>query len=72
MKRWRTVLFVIVTTCACMQQEAIAMIFRPEKGAMWDPSVLWHNSQYQAPFWTLGVKKWDFPLWVKRPGLNLG
>ena len=31
-----------------------------------------HNSQCQALFWTLGVKKLDFPLWAKRPGLNLG
>lgn len=25
-----------------------AMIFRPEQGAMWDPSVLWHDGKYYA------------------------
>ena len=24
------------------------MIYRPQDGAMWDPSVLWHNGKYYA------------------------
>jgi hypothetical protein len=24
------------------------MIYRPEKGAMWDPSVIWHDGKYYA------------------------
>jgi len=27
---------------------AQAMIYRPEKGAMWDPSVLWHDGKYYS------------------------
>ncbi|MHC4061115.1 MAG: hypothetical protein ACYSUC_09865, partial [Planctomycetota bacterium] len=27
---------------------AQAMIYRPEKGAMWDPSVIWHDGKYYA------------------------
>ncbi|MHB8974419.1 MAG: hypothetical protein ACYC3X_28930 [Pirellulaceae bacterium] len=25
-----------------------AQVFRPEKGAMWDPSILWHDGQFHA------------------------
>jgi hypothetical protein len=27
---------------------AQAMLYRPEKGAMWDPSVIWHDGKYYA------------------------
>jgi sucrose-6-phosphate hydrolase SacC (GH32 family) len=48
MKRWKIGLLVIVMVSACMQQAGRAMIFRPEKGAMWDPSILWHDGKYYA------------------------
>ena len=33
---------------ACAEQPAQAFVYRPRKGAMWDPSVLWHNGKYHA------------------------
>ena len=38
MKSSRIGLLVIGLAFACLQQKASAMIFRPEHGAMWDPS----------------------------------
>ncbi|MCX6872779.1 MAG: GH32 C-terminal domain-containing protein [Verrucomicrobia bacterium] len=48
MNRWRIGLLAILIVSACLQQSGTAMIFRPEKGAMWDPSILWHNGKYHA------------------------
>ncbi|MCX6877398.1 MAG: hypothetical protein NTW21_26850 [Verrucomicrobia bacterium] len=36
----------ILMASACLPGQASAMVFKPEKGAMWDPSVLWHDGKY--------------------------
>ena len=38
------------TLCALLGMfiPAQAMIYRPQKGAMWDPSVIWHDGKYYA------------------------
>ena len=46
MNNWRIVQLVILMASACLSWQACAMVFRPEKGAMWDPSVLWHDGKY--------------------------
>jgi hypothetical protein len=43
-----TVLGVILLTIACVPQDGSAMIYKPHDGAMWDPSVLWHDGKYYA------------------------
>ncbi|MCX6930517.1 MAG: hypothetical protein NT154_46030 [Verrucomicrobia bacterium] len=48
MKRVRIGLLVIGMAFTCLQQEGSAMIFRPEQGAIWDPSILWHDGKYYA------------------------
>ncbi len=39
-------LVILATAGVCADLDA--MIYRPEKGAMWDPSILWHNGKYHA------------------------
>lgn len=41
---------VVGIACCCLglAPSLGAAIYRPEKGAMWDPSVLWHNGTYHA------------------------
>ncbi|MHC4192109.1 MAG: hypothetical protein ACYSUB_20965 [Planctomycetota bacterium] len=34
---------------------AQAMIYRPEKGAMWDPSVIWHDGKYYSETLPSGI-----------------
>jgi len=48
MKRWVIGLLMILMMPLSLQQEGSAMIHRPQDGAMWDPSVLWHNGKYHA------------------------
>ena len=48
---WKTVAaFVGVVTCCCLSfpAQVSAMVYRPESGAMWDPSILWHDGTYYA------------------------
>ncbi len=48
MIEWGIVPLVILIASACLPGQACAMVFKPEKGAMWDPSVLWHDGKYYA------------------------
>ena len=41
-------MILILVVSACLQQESNAMIYRPKSGAMWDPSVFYHNGKYHA------------------------
>ncbi len=41
-------LYTILFTLLGMFIPAQAMIYRPQKGAMWDPSVIWHDGKYYA------------------------
>ncbi len=41
-------LYIILGVLLGMFVPAQAMIYRPEKGAMWDPSVIWHDGTYYA------------------------
>ena len=29
-------------------QKAMAMIYRPDRDSLWDPSILWHDGRYYA------------------------
>lgn len=48
MNNRRIVLLVILIASACLPGHATAMVFKPEKGAIWDPSVLWHDGKFYA------------------------
>lgn len=41
-------LLAAIAACVLALGEAKAMVFRPEKGAMWDPSILWHDGKFHA------------------------
>ena len=53
----------ILVALACFQQPGDAMVFRPATGAIWDPSVIYHDGTYYA-----------FMMYDKsgRAGLNAG
>jgi sucrose-6-phosphate hydrolase SacC (GH32 family) len=44
----RIALLVLLFASVCLPQQAPAMIFRPQQGAMWDPSIIWHDGKYHA------------------------
>ena len=48
---WKCIVAIVVgIACCCfgLAPGLGAAVYRPEKGAMWDPSVLWHNGTYHA------------------------
>lgn len=42
---WLSLLLLVAVAAA---QEAEAMLYHPETGSMWDPSILWHDGHYHA------------------------
>ncbi|MCX6877400.1 MAG: hypothetical protein NTW21_26860 [Verrucomicrobia bacterium] len=46
MNNWRIAPLVILIASACLPGQAGAMVFKPENGAMWDPSIIWHDGKY--------------------------
>ena len=43
-------LWIALVALACLPQPGFGMVFRPEKGAMWDPSIIWRDGKYYAFF----------------------
>lgn len=50
MRKWSSGLSLVLALLASLPQTGFGFVFRPEKGAMWDPSVIWHDGKYHAFF----------------------